>query len=131
MTQLNAEKNHTLQTQLLDLVTRLRAEIAVALHSAGPAETLGLANHLQDVDDDAVASLETSLDVAAIERDMRELRDAELALERLSKSEYGVCVRCGEEIPFKRLQASPTASQCIACLTRDERLHGKAGGRSI
>ena len=131
MTQLNAEQRLTLQNQLLDLVTRLRAEIAVALHSAGPAETLGLANHLQDVDDDAIASLETSLDVAAIERDMGELRAAELALERLSKSEYGVCVKCGAEIPFKRLQASPTASHCVACQTRDERLHGKAGGRSL
>lgn len=127
MTHLSLGQIQTLQTQLTSLIARLRGEIAAAMTGTPGAEAPGLTNHLQDVDDAAVASLETSLNIAAIERDMRELRAAEQALQRLSSEGYGICTDCNAEIPFDRLHASPIASRCIVCLSRVEQASN--GGR--
>ncbi len=131
MTHLTLEQRQTLELQLTSLIARLRDEIAAATTGAPGAETKGLANHMQDIDDEAVANLETGLDVAAIERDMRELRAAEHALERLSGGSYGICTDCSVEISFDRLRASPTASRCVTCLSRIERADSRNRPHSL
>ncbi|MEM7546674.1 MAG: TraR/DksA C4-type zinc finger protein [Pseudomonadota bacterium] len=37
------------------------------------------------------------------------------ALTRIDDDEYGWCASCGEAIPEGRLDADPTAAQCINC----------------
>lgn len=43
------------------------------------------------------------------------LHDVEAALVRIDKGTYGVCIRCGNDIPVDRLEAIPAASLCISC----------------
>jgi len=38
----------------------------------------------------------------------------------LENEEYGYCDACGVEIGIRRLEARPTATQCIDCKTLDE-----------
>ena len=38
-----------------------------------------------------------------------------LALERLHQPDYGVCIECGKDIAFVRLQADPDALHCADC----------------
>jgi DnaK suppressor protein len=44
-----------------------------------------------------------------------QLARIERALERLREGHYGVCERCGHDIPLARLQALPDATLCIRC----------------
>jgi DnaK suppressor protein len=44
-----------------------------------------------------------------------QLRQVEEALDRLRAGDYGVCQRCEEPIPSKRLRALPWAKYCIRC----------------
>ncbi len=37
------------------------------------------------------------------------------ALDRIEKGTFGICRSCGGEIGRQRLEAVPTANQCIAC----------------
>jgi len=37
------------------------------------------------------------------------------ALSRLEEGEYGYCEDCGEDIPAKRLELTPTAIRCVGC----------------
>jgi RNA polymerase-binding transcription factor DksA len=37
------------------------------------------------------------------------------ALERLHQPDYGVCIECGKDIGFVRLEADPWALHCQAC----------------
>ena len=37
------------------------------------------------------------------------------ALLRLEEGEYGYCEGCGDEIPAKRLELTPTATRCVGC----------------
>jgi DnaK suppressor protein len=54
----------------------------------------------------------------ALETDRRralELQRIDSALRRLEAGDYGVCVRCGEEIAAARLAFDPAATICIDC----------------
>jgi RNA polymerase-binding protein DksA len=119
---LTIEQRESLQGWLKQRTAVLRREIAAALRRSGSEEAIGLANHLEEVRDEAVADLESAIEIAEIERDVRELRAVEQALSRLHEPEYGVCADCGAEIPFSRLSANPMATRCIACQKRAERL---------
>jgi DnaK suppressor protein len=44
-----------------------------------------------------------------------ELRDINLALEKIKKGRYGKCEKCQKEIPLDRLKASPEARFCLKC----------------
>jgi RNA polymerase-binding protein DksA len=119
---LTIEQRETLQAWLNCRSAVLRREIAAALRRSGREEAVSLAGHLEEVDDTAIADLESSIEIAGIERDVRELREVERTLVRLHEPEYGVCADCGADIPYSRLSATPTATRCLACQRRAERL---------
>ena len=122
MRYLTIEQRETLQAWLKYRSAVLHREIAAALRRSGTEEAIRLANHLEELGDEAVADLESSIEIAEIERDVRELREVKRALARLHEPEYGVCVDCGADIPYSRLSANPTAMRCISCQRRSERL---------
>ena len=43
------------------------------------------------------------------------------ALQRIEKGEFGLCIRCEEEIHLKRLEVDPTTLLCIDCAKKQER----------
>lgn len=74
-----------------------------------------------DTEDYATADLLMDMNLAEIDRDVKELRAVEYALARLKRGEYGICQSCGKEIDPARLEALPYAVLCIDCQTRAER----------
>ena len=44
----------------------------------------------------------------------------DLALERIEKGDYGLCVSCGQPISSERLEAVPHARLCIECKANEE-----------
>lgn len=56
-------------------------------------------------------------------RDSAELRAVMAALARLEQGSYGICVDCGNDIPWPRLQVQPAAARDIACQTAWEQTH--------
>ena len=79
MRYLTIEQREMLQAWLNFRSALLRREIAGALRRSGGEAAISLANHLEEIDDEAVADLESSIEIAEIERDVRELREVELA----------------------------------------------------
>jgi len=118
------EQREALQGVLRARAEAPRGEIAAALRASGTPQALGLANHLDEIDDEAVADLESSVEIAARERDVRELRATEATLARLHTPECGLCADCGVEIPYARLEANPAAPRCLPCQSRSERAQG-------
>lgn len=49
------------------------------------------------------------------DRETAELREVDLALERLKLGTWGRCERCGDVIPENRMTALPTARRCAEC----------------
>jgi DnaK suppressor protein len=44
-----------------------------------------------------------------------ELVQVATALARVDSGTYGVCDRCGRDIPVERLEVRPQATRCVAC----------------
>jgi DnaK suppressor protein len=63
----------------------------------------------------ATIAFERSQVDALIGQAERQLEEIDAALARLADGSYGVCERCGCEIPAGRLEARPTARTCVAC----------------
>ena len=51
---------------------------------------------------------------------VREIACVQRALTRIKNGTYGECVRCGEQISAKRLDARPEAALCIRCARQEQ-----------
>jgi DnaK suppressor protein len=80
----------------------------------------------EEVGADARENLNAEPELAALQRDVEELRAIEETLARLHEPEFGLCIECGADIPYVRLRASPTALRCLACQTQHEQAAGPA-----
>jgi DnaK suppressor protein len=65
------------------------------------------------------ASQEEAFNLKLRERDRERklLKKIDEALARIQSGDYGYCDECGAEIGVRRLEARPTATQCIECKT--------------
>ena len=77
------------------------------------------ANH-PDPTDRASQETDMALELRGRDRDRKLIKKIESSIAQLSSGDFGYCENCGEEIGLKRLEARPTASQCIDCKTLDE-----------
>jgi DnaK suppressor protein len=55
------------------------------------------------------------------ETQRQKVRDIDAALDRLAKGEYGICMRCEEEIPPRRMEVRPFSRYCVDCKVEVER----------
>ena len=101
-------------------VATLRASIARELREHDD-ERLGLiAAHVAATAELSIADLVVDVHLAAIERDVCELRDVEGALKRLADGTYGICTECAEAVDPMRLQFNPHAARCLRCQENPE-----------
>jgi DnaK suppressor protein len=128
---LTIEQRESLRVRLKERISALRREIAAALRRDGSENALRFANHLDETDDEAVADLESSIEIAEVQRDVQELRELESAEKRLHEPEYGVCADCGADIPYARLSSNPAATRCVACQRLAERRQAGQTGPSL
>ena len=98
---------------------RLEAELAELLaasersHDARGAVALDQAQQGRLSRIDAMQQQEMALEQER--RRQRELRRVEAALQRIDEGTYGECVRCGDLIDPRRLEADPATPICHAC----------------
>lgn len=71
---------------------------------------------------------EFNLELRARDRERKLVKKIDEALENIENHEYGYCVDCGAEIGIRRLEARPTATQCIDCKTFEEIREKQTGG---
>ncbi|HEV2883503.1 MAG TPA: TraR/DksA family transcriptional regulator [Pyrinomonadaceae bacterium] len=75
----------------------------------------------QDPADMAANAYTKELLVSMSDNDRQMLNLIDEALERMDDSGYGKCVRCGQALPEKRLEAVPWARHCVKCQDLQER----------
>ncbi|HKZ78357.1 MAG TPA: TraR/DksA family transcriptional regulator [Pyrinomonadaceae bacterium] len=75
----------------------------------------------QDPADMAANAYTKELLVSMSDNDRQLLNLIDEALERIEDGDYGKCVRCGEVLPDKRLDAVPWARHCMRCQDLHER----------
>ena len=84
-------------------------------------------NHLQDEAsnfpdplDRATQEEELGIELRTRDRERRLISKINQTLDRIEQDDYGYCDSCGVEIGLRRLEARPTATQCVDCKALDE-----------
>jgi DnaK suppressor protein len=111
------DSDEEIKQRLLDLrmhtVERLHALDADVHHKKEPVEKDFAEQATQRENDDVLHSLDEEAKQTLIRIDN--------ALQRLQAGDYGICIRCGVEIPQPRLKVMPYAELCIACAEKATR----------
>lgn len=123
------------QPQLDQLTTRLKEEYQVLLRevrseleNSGNQHRIDLLNNEPgDSGDESMANALSDFNLTVLDRHIDRMRDIEAALQRIRNDEYGVCMDCGVDITFPRLQAYPTAKRCLGCQEKRERDYAHEG----
>lgn len=77
-------------------------------------------NALADINDRATQEEEFALALRTRDRERKLVRKIDKSLANIESGDYGYCESCGSEIGLKRLEARPTADECIDCKTLSE-----------
>ena len=78
------------------------------------------AANFADPADRATQEEEFSLELRTRDRERKLIKKIDKTLEAIESDDYGFCETCGIDIGLRRLEARPTATQCVDCKTLDE-----------
>jgi len=78
------------------------------------------AANFPDPNDRASQETDFSIELRTRDRERKLIKKIDSTLDMIAEHEYGYCETCGVEIGVARLEARPTADQCIDCKTLDE-----------
>jgi RNA polymerase-binding transcription factor len=78
------------------------------------------AANFPDPADRASQEEEFSLELRTRDRERKLIKKIDESLNMVDSGDYGYCDTCGVEIGIRRLEARPTATQCIDCKSLDE-----------
>ena len=75
---------------------------------------------MPDINDRATQEEEFALALRTRDRERKLIRKIDKSILEIENDDYGFCETCGVEIGLRRLEARPTATQCIDCKTLSE-----------
>ena len=86
------------------------------------------AANFPDPADRATQEEEFSIELRTRDRERKLIKKIDQTVERVDQEDYGYCDTCGIEVGLRRLEARPTATQCVDCKSLDEikerQIHG-------
>lgn len=112
-------------------------KILLAWKNSLMAEAESTKNYIQDestampdINDRATQEEEFALALRTRDRERKLIRKIDKSLTEINSGDYGFCQTCGVEIGLRRLEARPTATQCIDCKTLSEIKEKQAWGHA-
>ena len=128
MTALNQSQLDQLTKKLKEENQALLREVRAELENSGDQHRIDILNSEPgDTGDESMANALADFNVAILDRHIQGMRDIEAAFQRIKDGTYGVCVDCGDDVAFNRLQAYPTAKRCLVCQEKREREYVQEG----
>ncbi len=99
-----------------DRLTTQKTELTAELERmAAPPEKTGNISFGKRVGEGTSMAVDRLVQVEAYDQLRALLADVTRALEKLDEGSYGLCDRCGVEIPPERLEVLPSAVLCVRC----------------
>jgi DnaK suppressor protein len=108
------------------LTEQLRQQSEAARGNQSDALEMAAADDgVKDVADQSVKDVSQEIEYRLSERASQGIADIDQALLRIDEGSYGVCARCGKDIPERRLDALPTARYDADCQSLIEQNTGE------
>jgi DnaK suppressor protein len=92
----------------------LEAKRKELLSGSSDLEEIAIENAAEEFDR-LQQQLNREVAIRNLDRQSTLLKSVQAALKRFEDESYGICLRCDEEIPEKRLNAMPWAAYCVGC----------------
>lgn len=117
---LKDSEKQELKKLLLDEKDQIEKELHVftseTAGSIGGHETLMPPQEREVNPEDQASQEEQYFKLKSLENILEQrLAEVNLALEKISGANFGLCQKCGKEIPWQRLRVNPAATTCIEC----------------
>jgi len=112
---MGVEQSHYFRLLLLAWKNELMKEVDRTVHHMQDD-----ASNFPDPNDRATQEEEFALELRTRDRERKLIAKIDESVVKLDSGDYGFCEVCGVEIGIRRLEARPTATQCIDCKTLDE-----------
>lgn len=104
-----------MSTKLInDIRKALEAKRDELLTSTGDREEI-LIEHAAEEFDRLQQQLNREVAIRNLDRGSTLLKQVQAALARMEDGTFGICLRCDEPIPERRLKALPWAAYCVPC----------------
>jgi len=97
----------------------LQSKLDDLLKLSGDRESLEI-QQMADPLDQVRLSTDRDMAVETLNQQARSIHEIRSALDRIEQGSYGLCERCEEQIPAKRLDALPWARLCVKCQSATE-----------
>ncbi|WP_455223088.1 RNA polymerase-binding protein DksA [Kaarinaea lacus] len=112
---MNAEQVEHFRELLNSWKSELMAKVDETVHHMQDE-----AANFPDPNDRATQESDFTMELRTRDRERKLIKKIEESINRLDNDEYGYCESCGIEIGVRRLEARPTATECIDCKTLNE-----------
>ncbi|ADD43654.1 TraR/DksA family transcriptional regulator [Stackebrandtia nassauensis] len=118
----SAKDTEEVRLALEERLAELRAEHAEAIVGISEMQKERLSDSAGDDQvDSGSKTVEREQEISLANSVRDRMVQVERALERLEDGDYGVCEKCGTNIPAARLAAFPSATLCVDCKSVEER----------
>ena len=114
-TYMNPQQREHFRRVLQQIKSGLGEDIDRTVHTMQDEATV-----FADPNDRATQESDISLELRNRDRERKLIKKIDEMLGKINADEYGYCENCGIEIGLGRLEARPTATQCIDCKSLDE-----------
>lgn len=104
-----------------EALLRMRKEVLQEVSASQAASLEFGQDGVPDIGDMSANTYHRDVLLNLNETQRRKIRDIDVALERLARGVYGICLRCEEEIEPRRLQVRPFSRYCVDCKTEVEK----------
>ncbi|HWF48701.1 MAG TPA: TraR/DksA family transcriptional regulator [Bryobacteraceae bacterium] len=101
-------------TNLEDFKQALEAKRRELMSNTADRDEIRIENAAEEFDR-LQQQMNREVAIRNLDRESTLLKSVQSALARLDDDSFGICLRCDEEIPEKRLKALPWAAYCVRC----------------
>lgn len=106
-----AEKKELIQI-ITERIEQTKAEIAELQELVKPIPLDASIGRISRMD----AINNRSINESSLREKQSELKKLERALDNSESDKFGVCLKCGADIPFGRLEYMPHTTRCVNCV---------------
>ena len=94
-------------------------------------EELSQPEYVMDMADLAAYEADRNYLLRLRDRERKLIYKIDRVLDKIEKGDFGICIACGDDIDFKRLEARPMTDFCIECKTKQEKEEKKQAKKTV
>ena len=108
---MKAEEKESIRNNILERIDETKQEIEELKELTKPISPDNAIGRVSRMD----AINNKTINDAALRERKSKLQKLERALEKSQTEKFGICVKCGDEIPLGRLEFMPWTTKCVKC----------------